>query len=119
MNYFDCKKLKRMIDIQRLEVAELRCRSASISVSIDGMPKASNNGSRTERSVEKLTIEEEKLRHLERMLYSSLIAIPDEYIRKLIHLKILRGKSWNWIAIKLGGSNTGDSVRKACVRYHW
>lgn len=119
MNYFDCKKLKRMIDKQRLDVAELREDAVSISVSADDMPRSGTHTSRTERAVERLAVEEARLVHLERRLHQAIVSIPDEYIRKMIRLKVCKGKSWNWIAQSMGGGNTGDSVRKICVRYKW
>lgn len=119
MNYFDCKRLKRMIDKQRLEVAELRESAVSISTGADGMPKQSVSGSKTERMVEQLAVEEARLIHLEKRLYQAIMSIPDEYIRRMIRLKVCKNYSWNWIAQKLGGNNTGDSIRKLCVRYHW
>ena len=119
MNYFDCKRLKRMIDAQRLHVAELRESAAGIAAKADGMPKSGAHGSKTERMVERIAVEEERLVHLEKRLYQAIVSIPDEYIRRMIRLKICKGYSWNKIAFILGGNNSGDSIRMTCVRYRW
>lgn len=44
-------------------------------------------------------------------------SISDIRIRRIVRMKYLQGLSWNQVAMKLGGYNTSDSVRKACKRF--
>ena len=119
MNYLDCKRLKRDIQKQRLTVAELRESMVRISPSISDMPHASASGSKTERSVESLTIEQLRLESMEHRLRAMVDSIPDAYIREIFRMRITRNKTWQWIALHIEGRNSADSVRKMCHRYKW
>ena len=118
MNYLDCKKLKREIDKQKLRLAEVKESGSSITVSLSDMPKGGTSVNRTELAVENIEAEEIKLKKLEQQLRDTIDSIPDEYIRKIIDLKINKGKSWTWIAVNKGNGSK-DSIRKMCVRYFW
>ncbi len=106
MNYFDCKKLKRMMDSQILTVRTLKEEMRSHRGCTGNMSDA-------------IETEEKRLRELQRRIFEMIRAIPDAYIRKIMYLKIWRGMTWNRIAVKLGGINSGDGIRKMCVRYRW
>lgn len=41
----------------------------------------------------------------------------DEYFETMLRLHYIDGKTWTAIAIRQGGGNTGESVRKQCHRY--
>lgn len=41
----------------------------------------------------------------------------DEYFETMLRLHYIGGKTWTAIAIKQGGGNTKESVRKQCHRY--
>lgn len=41
----------------------------------------------------------------------------DEYYAVLLELHYVRGKTWRTIALRMGGGNTADGVRRACHRY--
>ena len=43
--------------------------------------------------------------------------IEDAHIRRLISLRFLDGLSWTAVAMKVGGGNTSDSVRKTIERF--
>lgn len=89
--------MKRKIEKQRLHIAELE-----------------------ESAVpEDLEVERIRLEHLENTLRDAINRIPDEYIKKIIHLRIEKNKSWKWIAMKQGGNNTDDCIKKMCYRYFW
>lgn len=119
MNYLDCKGLKRDIARQRLKVAELRESRVRISPDLSGMPKASGTGSKTERAVEALTMEQIRLESMEHRLTAMIDSIPDDFIRELFRLRILRNKTWVWISLHISGHNSADSVRMMCHRYRW
>lgn len=44
-------------------------------------------------------------------------SIPDSFTRRIFRLRFIDGKTWNRIAIEVGGNQTGDSVRKICKRF--
>lgn len=41
----------------------------------------------------------------------------DEYVEVMLRMHYIDGKTWTAIAMKQGGKNTNDSVRKQCHRY--
>lgn len=43
--------------------------------------------------------------------------IDDSMIRQIISLRYLDGCNWTQVAMKIGGGNTAESVKKACYRY--
>ena len=119
MNYLDCKRLKRDIQKQRLKVADLRDSAVRISPVLSDMPKAQTSGSKTERAVESLTMEQLRLESMEHRLRAMVDSIPDEFMREIYRQRIHRDKTWQWIAMHIEGHNSADSVRKMCHRYRW
>lgn len=119
MNYLDCKRLKRDIARQRLRVADLRDSAVRISPVLSDMPRAQNTGSRIERAVEGLTMEQLRLESMEHRLRAMIDSIPDEFMRELFRQRIEKNRTWQWIAVHIEGYNSADSVRKMCHRYRW
>lgn len=46
-----------------------------------------------------------------------IATVDDPHIRDIIRYRYIDGFSWQQVARKVGGGNTGDSVRKAHARY--
>lgn len=46
-----------------------------------------------------------------------ITGIESAYFRHLFTLRFINGESWAKIALKMGGGNSADGIRKACVRY--
>lgn len=119
MNYLDCKRLKRDIQKQRLKVAELRENAVHISPVLSDMPKAQTSGSKIEKAVEGLTMEQLRLESMEHRLRAMTDSIPDEFIREIFRMRIIRNKTWQWIALHIEGRNSSDAIKKMCYRYRW
>lgn len=43
--------------------------------------------------------------------------IDDSMMRQIISLRYLDGCNWTQVAMRIGGGNTAESVKKACYRY--
>lgn len=43
--------------------------------------------------------------------------IEDSQTRQIIFLRFIKGLSWGQVAVKIGGGNTDEGVRKRAVRY--
>lgn len=119
MNYYELKDIKKRIDVQKLKVAAARDQALSISSPPDGTPHSTAVSDRVGMSVGQIISEEEKLNALYDQLTAGIKAIPDDYIKTLIHCKLVKGWSWTRIAQEVGGWNTGNTVRMQCVRYSW
>ena len=44
-------------------------------------------------------------------------AIPDSLLRQIFSLRYVNNLSWGQVALRVGGGNTADSVRKQHCRY--
>ena len=119
LNYYELKNIKKNIDTQKLKVAAARDKAVSISSTSDGSPHGCCGSDRVGMSVGQIISEEEKLNALYTQLTEGIKSIPDEYIKTLIHCKLVKGWSWTRIAQEIGGKNTGDGIRKQCVRFCW
>lgn len=119
MNYYELKGIKKKIETQKLKVAAARDKSVSINAASDGSPHGSGVSDRVVMSVEQIITKEERLNELYTQLTEGIKSIPDEYIKTLVHCKLVKGWSWNRIAHEAGGNNSGDSIRMAVVRYRW
>lgn len=87
----------------------------------DGMPRGSS-GIRS--VVEDNVLRLEKLREvLERdrrereRLQGFIDSIDDPHVRRIFKYKFERGYSWAQAALKMGGGNTAEGVRRAAYRY--
>lgn len=119
LNYYELKKIKKNIDTQKLKVAAARDKAVSISSASDGSPHGGAVSDRVGMSVGRIIAEEEKLNELYTQLTEGIKAVPDEYIKTLIHCKLVKNWSWTRIAQEIGGNNTGNTIRMQCVRYSW
>jgi hypothetical protein len=119
LNYYALKKIREKINTQKLKVAAARDQTVSLSASCDGTPHGGSVSDRVGIGVGKVISEEEKLNALYDQLIEEIKSVPDEYIKTLIHCKLVKGWSWNRIAMEVGGGNTGNTIRMQCVRYSW
>ena len=119
MTYYELKNIKKHIDTQKLVVAAARDKAVSINAASDGSPQGSGVSDRVGMSVGKIISEEEKLNALYTQLTEGIKSVPDEYIKALIHCKLVKNWSWTRIAQEVGGNNTGNTIRMQCVRYRW
>lgn len=119
------RDLNSEIDMDRERLERLRSSISDPSTSnLTGMP----SGNTYENLLERQTAE---IIDLERIIYAKMMQrihernkleryiadIPESYLRKIFKLRFIEGLSWNACAARLGGWNTGDGVRKTCVRY--
>lgn len=110
------RKLKGRMLLLKTERDELILKSKVM----DGTGSKSNITSDT---VAQTVIERDKLQkdieYLEQRLQAveDYISRCDEYFGTMLRMHYIDGKTWTAIAMKQGGNNTGDSVRKQCHRY--
>jgi hypothetical protein len=46
-----------------------------------------------------------------------ICSVPDSYIRQILRYRYLDGNSWEKVAMRIGGGNTGDGCRMAAERF--
>lgn len=93
---------------------------------IEGIPAKRNKNKKTDLLSKKLLLNKRKatLEKLEIELLRQtneidefISSIDDSRIRRIIHLRFVRGLPWNKVADQIGGGNTEDSVRMAFHRF--
>ncbi len=119
MTYYELKGIRKKIDAQKLKVAAARDKAVNVNVQPEGAVHSGGVSDRVGMSVEQVILEEEKLNVLYTQLTEGIKAVPDEYIKTIIHCKLVKGWSWNRIAAEVGGNNTGDGIRMTVIRYKW
>lgn len=61
-----------------------------------------------------------KLKSSKREIESFVCAIHDSIVRRAVELRYIVGEkrpSWEWVARRIGGGNSADSIRKSVTRY--
>lgn len=43
--------------------------------------------------------------------------VDDSYMRQILTLRYVYGYSWHKVALRIGGGNTADGIKKRCQRY--
>lgn len=77
--------------------------------------RAPDNEKEETRRVIELKKEEAEIRQQQAMRY--ILNIPDVQLRQIFWLRHIDSLSWNTVAMRIGGDNTADGVRKAHDRY--
>ena len=121
MNYFDLKSKQKQIELQRINIRQLREKAVNITQTITDMPHGLGNTDKDKLgiAISQIDEQENKLKLLELEFEESLCSIPNTYIRRLITCKLKYRWSWTKIAVTLGGNNTGNAIRMMCTRYKW
>lgn len=86
---------------------------------VEGFPYPEYSRKKTLLYARKATLSELELELLETLneVESFISSINDSHIRRIVSLRVVDGLSWNKVALKMGGGNTEDSVRKAFDRF--
>ncbi len=119
MTYFDLKELRKQIKDQELEIKDVREKGCKSTQNITDMPRAGTTSDKPCDTACEIDTLERDLSRLKKRFDDGIDSIPDRYIRRAINKKLRTRWTWNHIAMWLGGGNTGDGVRKMCVRYKW
>jgi hypothetical protein len=117
--------LDREIKLDRERLAELRSDLMNPkSPSYDGMPKSPNPDPAMERCVAEIADLEAIIQaKIEQRIYERsrleryISDIPDSLTRQIFTLRFVDGLKWEEVADKVGGHNTGYSVKKICYRF--
>lgn len=86
---------------------------------VEGFPYPEYSRKKTLLYARKATLSELELELLETLneVESFISSINDSHIRRIVSLRVIDGLSWNKVALKMGGGNTEDGVRKAFDRF--
>ena len=111
--------MQKRINVLVAEIERLRAEAESVSINLDGMPKASANGDKTARLAVQLAECETKLQGELSGLWSRRMKIIEELGRMknhkhqtLLHKRYIECKSWEHIAVEM------DITWRHCYRLH-
>lgn len=112
--------LEREVAEDERKLAELRTKGYSAKTSkLNAVPAGEFGSSVEALGTELADLElalERKREEVER-LNGFIDGTEDSLIRQILIYKYRENCSWHSVARKVGGYNTNESVRKACVRY--
>lgn len=110
---------RRISELDRL-ITRLRSRAYGVRAqSMDGMPRATDMGRKTEEAaieIADMMQERDKLMRAARRTERYIADIKDPYIKRIYVMRYIQGYSWVQIAARIGGA-TPDSLRKIAARY--
>lgn len=115
--------LNREIEQDKQRLANLEAMATSTTVSITGLPNFKGITDKTAIAVAIADIKgvietKNKLCITEYNRLMRYIAnVEDSYIRQILTFRYVDGFSWIQVALRIGGGNTEDSVRKAHKRF--
>lgn len=110
-------------DRRRLEELEEKISSPS-SPNLSGMPRSTVYNNKIESSVADLidlkaiiSAKQQQCIYEYRRLLGYITEIDDSLTREIFTYRFVNGLSWRQVAVKMGGNNTEESVKKICYRY--
>ena len=116
--------LKRQIALDKARLAELEAKLQPGGAGLDGLPRSSSvrdsTGELVPRIVDLKNRIEMRLRKYEEeeiVIEKYIDSIDDYCIRLILFYRFVELKTWNSVAMSIGGGNTEDSVKKACYRF--
>ena len=116
--------LKKEIALHQQRLAEIRAAMQSPKAqNLSGMPKGGGRNLIEVQTEEILRLEgmidklEQRCREERVKLESYIETIEDSHTRQIFLYRFEYGLTWVQIALKVGGGNTDDSVKKTCYRY--
>lgn len=118
------RHLNREIEKDKRRLKELESASEGGTGKLSGMPHVTGENRKLENYTMMIdaqkTIIEQKIKQTI-VLYVELTAyvdsVEDILIREILRERYINGKSWNAVAIKVGGNNTADGCRMAANRF--
>ena len=118
--YYIKRELRQ--DAERLHTLRYRASSPS-RPNLSGV-HGGGGGNRVEKYAvlivtleEKMTKKRAQLLKEQLHLESFIAAIPDSLTRQIFTLRFIECRSWQSVAVRVGGNNTAESVKMRCYRY--
>ena len=115
--------LNREIETEKKRILSLREAATVTSAKISGLPHVGSISDKTAIAAEIVDIQQiiehkQQLAIIEYNRLTRYIAqVEDSLTRQILRLRYIDGLSWTQVALRVGGSNTADSVRKAAERF--
>lgn len=116
--------IEQEIEEYKLKLIELREMAESISPTYTGMPRGGGVSDKVGNGATAIVAYTEMLdKAIEARVEQSMkinefiLSVDDAQLRQIMYLRFIKRLSWQAVAMRVGGNNTADSVRKRCSRY--
>lgn len=116
--------LNREIVLEKRRLEELEAAVGSCTAKISGLPHVTGASRKAEnmailiaeqRDLVELKIRQSVIEY--NRLNRYIAAVEDPLLRNILTLRFVSGLPWLQVAMRLGGGNTADGVKKQCYRY--
>ena len=120
VTYKELRSLRKKINCVKAKIAVINDELNKTTQTISGLPHGGGSSDKTGDGVVKLIDAEIKLAELETEYQQSVGRLSkDIFEESCLIMFLIKRYSWTTIALKVGGNNTADSIRKACSRHCW
>ena len=117
--------LNREIEMYEKKLKALQGRAAfpaspdlsSIKIQGDGISRVERLAAEIVDLEAIIEAKQEQCIHERNRLERYIADIPDSFLRQVFQYRFVSGLTWRQVAFHIGGGNTADGVRKACMRY--
>lgn len=120
----ETKDLLCQIEETKRRIAKLKAKATATGQTLTGMPRGGGIADKVGDTAAEIVDEKRRLQKLLRQrktayrrLRDYIGGVEDRHVQRMLELRYLDGHSWTAVALRIGGGNTGDAVRKACKRY--
>lgn len=116
--------IKKEIEAYKLKIEELQAMAESITQKVTGMPSGGNVSDKVGNAVVAIITYKEMLAQaiqrdieLSMKINQYILTVEDVQLRQIMFLRFIEHLTWREVAMRIGGGNTEDGVRKRCNRY--
>lgn len=115
--------LNREIETEKKRIRSLQEAATATNAKISGLPHVGSISDKTAIAAEIADIQQiiehkQKLAIIEyNRLTRYIAAVEDSLTRQILRLRYIDGLSWTMVALRVGGSNTGDGCRMLVKRF--
>ena len=120
----EVKDLICQIEETKRRIVKLKAKATATWQTLTGMPRGGGIADKVGDTAAEIADEKRRLQRLLRQrkaayrrLRDYIGGVEDRHVQRMLELRYLDGYSWTAVALRIGGGNTGDAVRKACKRY--
>lgn len=116
--------LKQLIERDEIILAKLASQLQPGGMNLTGMPRNPSPKNKMEEIIplhmdtyDRLMQEKAEYEKAKNAIERYIRSVQDYQIRLILTYRFVDMMTWNQVAIKIGGKNTEDSVKKRCYRY--
>lgn len=120
MTVKEFKYINREISRLKAKVIRLEDDATNTAVKLSDTPGSGNSSDKIGNAVTQIADIKNEIQRLETLRNSALNRLSrDVFEENCIYMKLKLHYGWTKIAMKVGGNNKGDNIRKMCGKYKW